>query len=100
LNNLIDCHSLEEVRTHIDRIDRNIVTLIAERGVYVKQASRFKKNTTEVKAPARVEQVIAKVSQLSTELGADTSIIEAVYRVMIAGFIHAELAEQASLNQA
>ena len=37
----VHCHTLEEVRTQIDRLDRQIVTLLAERGAYVAQAARF-----------------------------------------------------------
>ena len=94
----INCNSIEEIRSNIDRIDRQIVTLLAERGGYVKQAARFKKTTDDVKAPQRVEQVIAKVTALSQELGANASVTEQVYRAMISGFINAELAEHAALN--
>jgi isochorismate pyruvate lyase len=48
-----------------------------------------------VKAPQRVEQVIAKVRALAEELGANPSVTERVYRSMISGFIEAELAEYA-----
>lgn len=91
------CHSLEEVRENIDRLDRQIVGLLAERGGYVKQAARFKKTEDDVKAPQRVEQVIAKVAVLSAEMGAIPAVTEAVYRAMIAAFINAELTEHASL---
>ncbi len=37
------CNSLEEVRANIDRIDDEIIKLIAERGTYVVQAPVFKK---------------------------------------------------------
>ena len=50
-----NCDSIEEVRANIDRIDYQIVALLAERGGYVKQAARFKKTTDDVKAPQRVE---------------------------------------------
>jgi isochorismate pyruvate lyase len=76
----------------IDRIDRQIVALLAQRGVYVKQAAQFKATTADVKAPQRVEQVI------SVELGANPAVTEQVYRAMIAGFINAELAEHAALQ--
>ena len=92
------CHSIEEVRRHIDRIDRLIVTLLAEREGYVKQAAQFKKTTDDVKAPQRVEQVISKVRALSLELGANPAVTEQVYRAMISGFINAELAEHAALQ--
>lgn len=80
----------------IDRIDRQIVGLLAERGHYVKQAAKFKKTTADVKAPQRVEQVIAKVKALAVELDANPAVTEQVYRAMIAAFIEAELAEHAT----
>jgi isochorismate pyruvate lyase len=98
LRNIETCRTIEDVRTHIDHIDRAIVTLLAERGAYVKQAAQFKKTTTDVKAPQRVEQVISKVTALSLELGANPSVTEQVYRAMISGFIRAELAEHAALQ--
>lgn len=91
------CTSLEEVRAHIDAIDRSIVTLLAERGRFVAQAARFKKSTAEVKAPQRVEQVLSKVRVLSEELGANPDVTESVYRAMIGAFIEAELAEHAKM---
>ena len=93
-----DCQSLEEVREHIDLLDRQIVSLIAQRGAYVSQAARFKKDSNAVKAPQRVEQVVAKVRELASELGANPQVTEAVYRAMIAAFIQQELAEHSALS--
>lgn len=92
------CNSIEEVRANIDSIDRKIVALITERGGFVSQAARFKKTTDDVKAPARVEQVIDKVRGLSAEFGGNAEVTEAVYRAMISAFISAELEEHAELN--
>lgn len=94
------CSSLEEVRSHIDRIDRQIVACLAERGGYVRQAASFKTSAADVRAPQRVEQVIGKVVALAGELGANAAVTEQVYRAMIAGFIDAELAEHAALRSA
>ncbi|MBU2791522.1 chorismate mutase [Acidithiobacillus caldus] len=98
MTNNFECNSIEEVRSNIDRIDRQIVTLLAQRGAYVKQAARFKKTAADVKAPQRVEQVISKVMALSIELGANPTVTEQVYRAMIAAFVDAELAEHANLQ--
>ncbi|MBS7660579.1 chorismate mutase [Pseudomonas lalucatii] len=95
----VHCQSLAEVRANIDRIDRQLVALLAERGAFVAQAARFKRNSEEVKAPQRVEQVIAKVRELAQALGANPDVVEPVYRSMIAAFIQAELAEHAALAQ-
>jgi isochorismate pyruvate lyase len=98
LRSIETCRTIDHVRTHIDHIDREIVTLLAERGAYVKQAAQFKQTTSDVKAPQRVEQVISKVIALSLDLGANPSVTEQVYRAMISGFIEAELAEHAALQ--
>ncbi|MBA1294786.1 chorismate mutase [Pseudomonas lurida] len=92
------CTTLEEVRTNIDRLDQQIVTLLAERGRYVSQAAHFKKDADGVKAPQRVEQVIAKVRNLAQAAGANPQVTEQVYRAMIAAFIQQELADHAALT--
>ncbi|WP_415771522.1 chorismate mutase [Pseudomonas sp. LB3P38] len=95
---VVTCNSLEDVRQNIDRLDHQMVTLLAERGAYVAQAARFKKDTDAVKAPARVEQVIAKVRALAEDAGASPEVTEQVYRAMIAAFIEQELSEHARLT--
>ena len=47
----MQCSSLEEVRSNIDRIDNKIIKLIAERRDFVIQATKFKKNEAGVKPP-------------------------------------------------
>ena len=87
------CDSIEEIRLQIDRIDRQIVALLAERGAYVSRAALFKKDDAAVRAPARVEEVIRKVRALAEKDGANPALVESVYRTMIAAFIDIELAE-------
>ena len=87
------CNSLEEVRLNIDRIDSEIIKLLAERTGYVMQASRFKKNEAGVKAPSRVEAVIQKAREKASEYGADPDMVEALYREMISRFISMEMNE-------
>jgi isochorismate pyruvate lyase len=94
-----DCASLAEVRAEIDRLDRLIVPLLAERAGYVLQAARFKSRAEEVPAPARVEEVVAKVRALAAEAGADPALIEAIYRPMIAAFIASEMPEFERLHR-
>ena len=87
------CNSLEEVRANIDRIDDEIIRLIAERGDYVRQASAYKKNEEGVKAPDRVEAVIQKVRTKAEECGASPDMVEALYREMISRFVNMEMEE-------
>lgn len=87
------CESLEQVRENIDRIDNEIIKLIAERGTYVVQASAFKKDEEGVKDTGRVEKVIAKVREKAGEYGANPDMVEALYREMISRFIGMEMNE-------
>lgn len=86
-----DCANLDEVRNNIDRLDREIVKLLAARGKYVLQAARFKKTKADVHAPARVEQVVANVRKYAVEYGAPSDVVERGYRVLIEGFTEKEL---------
>ncbi|WP_110970475.1 chorismate mutase [Pseudomonas huaxiensis] len=94
----VRCTSLDEVRQHIDRIDRDLVTLLARRGNLVAQAAAFKKTSDDVRAPARVEQVITKVRGIAEETGASAQVVEQVYRAMIDAFIAEELDTHAALT--
>ena len=87
------CNSLEEVRSNIDRIDNEIIKLIAERTDYVKQGSSFKKSEDGVKSPKRVEAVIQKVREKAAEYGADLDMVEVLYREMISRFVSMEMDE-------
>ena len=86
--------SLEQVRSSIDVIDRKIVALVTERETWVREAARFKTTRSEVEAPARVEQVIAKVREFADEAGGSPEVVERLYRAMIAAFIELEDTER------
>lgn len=87
------CSNLEEVREQIDRIDNEIIKLIAERGIYVIQASSFKQSEEGVKAPTRVKAVISKVRAKAEEYGANPDMVEAIYQEMISRFVKMEIEE-------
>ena len=84
------CANLAQVRENIDRLDRQIVALLAERGRYVKDAARFKRDAFQVSAPQRQQEVLDKVKALAEKEGAYPEVVEAAYRALIAGFIARE----------
>lgn len=83
--------SLADIRNEIDRLDRQIIDLIAERQNWVVEAGKLKKDENAVRAPDRVEQVIDGVRRLAVEVGASPEVVERTYRALIAGFIEFEL---------
>lgn len=94
------CASLAEVRANIDRIDCQIVDLLAERIGYVKQAPRFKKSADEVRIEERIEEVVSNVVARARQCGACPELVERVYRELIDAHIDLESAEYAALHGA
>ena len=95
--NIEQCNSLEQVRAEIDRVDTQMLVLLAVRGGYVKQAAYFKRCPAEVPAPQRVEQMITKVTALTREIGADSAVAEATSRARFPAFIQSKLTTHAVL---
>lgn len=90
---MLVCKNINEVRENIDRIDSEIVKLIAERGSFVKQAAKFKTDSEDVKDTKRCELVIEKVKKLAEEHQISQELVAGVYRKMIASFIELEMNE-------
>ena len=84
---------LTEIRDAINVLDGRIVALIGERQAWVERAGEFKRDQDEdaVRAPARVEAVIARVCELAVSAGASPQVVESTYRAMISAFIDLEL---------
>ncbi|SNS53663.1 chorismate mutase [Geodermatophilus saharensis] len=86
---------LAAVRTAIDALDAELVALLARREQLVRAAARFKTNAAAVRAPDRVEQVVARARSLAAARGASPEVAERVYRAMIAAYVELELSAAA-----
>lgn len=89
-----ECADMSQVRSEIDRIDGELVDLIAERFGYVDRAWQLKKNTPEgAHVPWRIQQVIDKVKTRAGEKGMPPEMVEMVgaqWRNMIGWFVQYE----------
>lgn len=94
------CRTMADVRRHIDRIDRHIVALLAERAGYVRQAARIKPGREDIVDQARIEDVVSKVRGYAQQHGLAPDLVDAVYRLMIDRFIAQEAAEFERLHGA
>jgi len=86
--------TLGALRAKIDGLDQQIVELLALRAHCVRDATRFKRNSFEVSSPERQAQVFARVRERAAahagQFPALPDVVEAAYRVLVAGFIAAE----------
>ncbi|KAB2847527.1 MAG: chorismate mutase [Hyphomicrobiaceae bacterium] len=86
-----DCKNLDHVRVEIDRVDKVLVDLIAERFGYVERAWQVKLELKqEANVPWRNQQVIDKVRARAKERGVPPDLCEALWRQMIGWFIQYE----------
>jgi isochorismate pyruvate lyase len=87
------CNTLEEARNEIDKVDDEIVKLIAKRNDYIKQIAHFKTSIDEVKAEERISEVISRVREQAISLDLSPNLINDLYVRMIDGMVESEIAE-------
>jgi len=88
-----ECQDMGDIRSAIDELDNNILKLMSQRLEYVKEASRFKKDETDVRDANRVTAVIESKKKLAIEYGLSPELVANIYELMIANFIEEELVE-------
>jgi isochorismate pyruvate lyase len=77
------CANLDEIRTGMDAIDREIVALIARRVAYVRAAAAFKTSSANVAAPERVAAVLKTRREWAEAAGLNGEVIEGLYRDLV-----------------
>lgn len=79
-----DCHSMQELRAQIDKLDRQLIELLVTRAGYIDRACQLKPGEgLPARIPARVEEVVQRVRERSTELGMDPDLAESLWRILI-----------------
>lgn len=85
------CENLQEIRIRLDQTDQQLVTLLAQRAQYVRQAARFKPLTSdETQVANDAAQVIDQAMDCAREVGAPAHVVEATYRALIAALVDDE----------
>lgn len=80
---MVQCQNMDDVRREIDRLDRELVRLLAERQGYIEQAGHIKPHRNQVRDEARIEDVVAKVLAEADRQGLSRTIAEPVWRLLI-----------------
>ena len=87
-----DCNSLGEIRSHIDQLDRSLISAISRRQGYVHAAARFKRSEDQVHAHDRQRTMLAARRKWAEGEGVDPDLIEVLFRTMVEHFVKAEMA--------
>jgi isochorismate pyruvate lyase len=75
--------TMDDVRCEIDRLDRDLVALLAERQSFMDAAARIKGVRSAVHDRARIEDVVTKVLSEASQAGLSAAIAEPVWRTLI-----------------
>lgn len=76
--------TMEELRSVIDGIDRELVALLARRVSCIEQAAVIKERLgLPADIPSRVQEVLDKVTEEAGRIGLDPALAEQVWRMLI-----------------
>lgn len=79
-----NCHNISSIRTEMDRINNEILNLLAERTAYVKRAGDLKSQTTKIADDRqRVADQERKIIEKSIELGLPIEISIPAFRTIM-----------------
>ena len=86
------CHTMSDLRAQIDRLDRALVRLIAERQGYIERAAEIKEARDTVRDEAQIADVIAKVLDEAGRARLSAEIAGPVWRELVERSIAHEFA--------
>jgi isochorismate pyruvate lyase len=88
-----ECKTLDEARVEIDKVDSDIVELIAIRNEYIKQIAHFKNSVEEVKSEERIADVVSRARAKAIELDLSPNLINDIFVRLIDEMVESEIAE-------
>ena len=78
-----DCTSKEDVRAELDRIDKQLLALFAERHRYVTRMAGIKTDPREAHDPVRIAAILNTQRKRAEELGLDEDQAELIWKTLI-----------------
>lgn len=80
--------TMSEIREQIDRIDEQLIKLLAERQRWIEKAIVVKKRDgIPARVPARIDQVIDNVRVLARAHKVDAALVEVMWTEMVEWFV-------------
>lgn len=78
------CSTMDELRQQIDRLDDQLVLLLAKRAEYIQRAADLKRsNGMPARIDDRIEQVVNRAMANAARAGLDPQLAETLWRALI-----------------
>lgn len=86
-----DISDMETLRAHIDALDEQLVSLLAQRHALIARAARIKERIgLPARIDDRVEEVVANAGRHAASQGMDRALIENIWRQLVEAAIAQE----------
>lgn len=80
----LECQTMQELRLSIDDLDRELVSLLAQRAAYIDRAAALKlENGWPARIPDRVTQVIENAMQQARGKGLDPQLVQELWTAIV-----------------
>ncbi len=78
-----DCRTKGEIRTEIDRLDRELIALLAARFGYIRRMAQLKTSPADALDQGRVDDVLAKVAAEASRHQLDPGLIQSLWQTLM-----------------
>ncbi len=78
-----ECRTKEEVRAEIDRLDTELIGLLAERFAYVRRMAALKSEAADAYDRGRIEAILARIRTEAAARGLDPALAESLWQRLI-----------------
>ncbi|MCC6735966.1 MAG: chorismate mutase [Bauldia sp.] len=78
-----ECQTKEEIRAEIDRLDVELLELLAQRFGYVRRMAEVKRSPSDAYDEDRIDAVLGLVRRESEKHGLDVGLTESLWRRLI-----------------
>lgn len=93
------CNNLWDVRCEIDRLDSEIINLLAQRLAYVLAAAQFKKSEEDIPAPERVKAMLVDRRGWAKDAGLDECFIQEIFEQITRWYIATQIKHWREMNK-
>jgi isochorismate pyruvate lyase len=87
----VKCNDMTQVRAGVDRVDAQLVALLAVRFAYMDAAARIKTERNAVRDEARKQQVLKNVHDAASGLGIPVEVVADLWERLVEASIAYEL---------
>ena len=78
-----DCVTKQDIRSEIDRLDRELIRLLVKRFSYVQRMAQLKQDPDEAYVQERIDDVLDKVAEKAEAAGLDPALVRDMWAKLI-----------------